>query len=164
MKIGDVVRHEGRLWKVSGHNQEFGVFVLIDSEAARTEVASDDCLEVVHSTSDWPFVALPTKAFRYGRVVRVLRNGVALRPLVDWAPSDMLRAGGSLFFNPDLSLKPGETLVAHYEKGRPGKVPITKAFGSIQQRKNRKPWKPAEPVTVYDRLSGIDLFDDEEED
>ena len=166
MKIGDIVHHEGRLWKVSARNRDFGVFVLVDAEANRTEVASNESLEVLHSITAWPFVALSTKAFRLGRVVEVKRNGQVLTPLVDWVPSDMVRAGGSLFFNPSLNLRVGDTLIARYEGGSVGKVPITKAFGNVRQRKVRKnnPWKPPAPKTTYDRLTGPGLFDDDEED
>lgn len=164
MNTGDIVRHEGKLWKVSSRNRDYGTFVLVDHKTNRVEIPADLDLDVIASTKEWPFVAIPTKAFKYGRIVDVVHNGHHLMPMVDWCPSDMLRAGGSLFFSPDLGLKRGDVLVAVHEKGSNTRITITKSFGNVKQRQQRKasPWKPPAPVTVYDRLSGRNPFDEDD--
>jgi hypothetical protein len=164
--VGDIVRYQDKVWKVSGHNRDYGTFVLVNFEAERVEVTAMEPLEVLYATSAWPFVALPAKAFKSGRITEVRRRNVSLRPMFDWVPSDLIRAGGSLFFSPELRLQVGEVLVAKHEKGSLIRVSITRAFGTGTQRKRRKerPWKPPAPVTVYDRLTGRSPFDDEDED
>lgn len=166
MDTGDIVLYRDKLWRFSSSNRDFGTCILVNFDTERVEVSSaDTSVKVLYSTTGWPFSVIPAKAFKAGRIVEIKRRGVALRPLVDWVPSDMLRAGGSLFFNPDLKLQSGEVLVARHEKGFLARVPITKAFGTGKQRQKRKasPWKPAPPVTVYDRLTGDSPFDDEDD-
>jgi len=165
MKIGDIISYQGKVWKVSGQNRDYGTFVLVSFDAVRIEVPAALKIDPLFSTTGWPFVALPTKAFKAGRVIEVRRDGVVLQPMVDWVPSDMLRAGGSLFFNPNLGISVGEVLVACHEKGSLTRIPIMRGFGSVVQRKRQKerPWKPKPPVTVYDRLTGRSPFDDESE-
>ncbi len=163
--IGDVVRHQEVLWKVSGRNRDFGTLLLVDDHVRRVEVPADLDLEILHSTKDWPFVAIPTKAFKYGRIVSVEHNRIMLHLFLDWVPSDMLRAGGSLFFHPTLGLQIGDVLVATHEKGAHTRISITKSFGNIKKRQRRKqrPWKPKASSTTYDRLMGKNPFEDDDE-
>lgn len=162
--IGDVVRHKGSVWKVSARNRDFGTLTLVDADLKRDEVPSDQDLEVLYSTTGWPFVAIPTKSFKEGRIVLIGHGSRTLHLLLDWVPSDMTRTGGALFLNPALGLKAGDVLVARHEKGTISRITITKAFGSIQDRGKRKkrPWKPRPPSTIYDRLTGHNPFEDDD--
>lgn len=163
MNIGDIIFYQDKLWKVSGQNRDYGTLVLVSFDAVRIEVPAGLKIDQWFSTTAWPFVALPTKTFKAGRVIEVRRGGSVLKPMLEWVPSDMLRAGGSLFFNPSLGLEVGEVLVACHEKGSLTRVSILRDFGSIKQRQQRKasPWKPKAPVTVYDRLTGKSPFDED---
>lgn len=142
MKAGDLVEYQGKDWRVYKSNRNLRTVILIHWDQSKVEVADDDPeVTLLADPSTWPFVALPRKFESSGRVIKVSRTRsgrtVELSPNRDWTPSDPLRAGGSIFFNPKLKLMLAEILVAAHENGDLSRVPITKGFGSMSLRKKR---------------------------
>lgn len=138
MTLGDIVEHEGHRWRVYKVDKSVRTVALIRWGGSTAEVADDDPkLVVVGNPSGWAVVTARLKP-NAGPMVKlsVARGGKlrALRPLVDWVPSDLMRAGGSIFINPDFKLALGELLIAEYKDGTAGRIPITKRYGSVAQR------------------------------
>jgi hypothetical protein len=167
MDIGDIVTYQGVRWSVLSRDRSFGVCSLSSWDGRRINVpdgldsghASE--VKVIHRPSTWPFVSVPMRP-KSGRVTEVHRGTQQLQPFEDWAPSGMFCIGGSLFFNPALRLRPGESLILVHERGSRSRVVLTRSFGTVAHKKKRaaEPWKPHRPKTAYDRLMGKDPFED----
>jgi hypothetical protein len=166
MKIGDVVLYENRRWKIVSHNRDFRTSVIADFDGNKIEVPDDldqgELLSVLFNPSEsWPFTSVPVKA-KAGPLRRVTRGDLALRPMADWIPSDFLRPGGAIFFNPVLRLRTGEILVATHQDGTLSRITITKGFGTVRRKVARAEKKNApkpQQMSVYDRLMAGDIFD-----
>jgi hypothetical protein len=138
MTLGDVVEYEGHRWRVYKVDRSVRTVALIRWGGSTQEVADDDpALVVIANPSGWPVVTARLKP-NAGPVAKlsIARGGKlrGLRPLVDWVPSDLMRAGGSIFINPDFKLSLGEILIAEYKDGTASRIPITKRYGSVAQR------------------------------
>lgn len=157
MLVGDLVEYQDKVWKVYKAIRDVRTLILIHIDGSKVEVADDDpeMSFVASPTKNWPFVALPRKAEKSGPIIQIQRpvrnRPHVLRPNLDWTSSDPGRAGGSVFFNPDLKLRIGEVLVATFRNGSLGRVPITKTFGSIAQKRQRAEQEP-ENTTLFGRL------------
>lgn len=174
MKIGDVIELDGSRWKISTHNSLYRLFTVVQANGTKREVPDDldvqDYPDIAKATvlfnpaNDWPFLTIPVRA-KAGPVQKVTINrGFPrdLAPMIDWIPSDFMRAGGSIFFNPELRLRAGEVLVAVHQNGSLSRLNVTSAFATVRRRQIRAA-KPAaqKPSNVYDRLMGQDPFEDE---
>jgi len=128
------------------------------------ETSDEKCKVICNPASDWPFVVTKVRSTRVGPVVSVLRSSQnrQLIPMQDWAPTDQLKAGGALFFNPALRLRRGEILVATHRDGSVARITITKAFGTVDLRRRRAELAhtPPEPPTAFDRILQVDSFED----
>ena len=160
-----VLQHERmtRTYKVI----QWGTNVL--SEIADDLDTTDERCKVLYNpANEWPFVATKVRPTRIGPVVTVLRSSEnrLLAPMDDWAPTDQLKAGGALFFNPALQLRQGEILVAQHRDGTKTRITITRAFGSVKLRRRRAELarQPKVPQTAFDRILQEDSFQDEDED
>lgn len=168
MKIGDVVFHRDARWKVLSHSTSFRTCVLMRFNGEKIEVPDDldktQELKVLFNPADaWPFVAVSGRP-KSGPLVSVLRNAAALAPLTDWVPSDFVRPGGAVFFNPELRLRQGEVLVGVHQDGARIRIAITGAFGTVRNRLRRRdnPVKVKGPRTSHEQLlSGEDIFDED---
>lgn len=139
MTLGDIVEYGGHRWRVYKLDRSVRTVALIRWGGLTEEVADDDPgIVVMGNPIDWPVVTAPLKP-NAGPVVKlsIARGGQlrGLRPLVDWLPSDLMRAGGSIFINPDFKLALGEILIAEYKNGTASRIAITKRYGSVAQRK-----------------------------
>lgn len=171
MKVGDVVRYEKTRWRVMTHSAEMRTCILLNFQGVKVEVPDDlDSgleLKVLYNPEDWPFAAIPVKT-SFGRVVSVTRSKindvetassetVTLEPMVEWIPGDFFKAGGSIFFNPRLQLKPGEILQAVHQNGKSQRITITRGFATMKTRTKRTE-KPAAPLNNYQRILRDDVF------
>lgn len=173
MNVGDIVRFEGKLWRVETHDktarlcklrdwEEDLVEVPDDLEDAEVEAAEGELTVYARPSEEWPFVAAPNRT-GWGPVTQVLWNANPLTPLQDWVPSSKLRQGGSLFFNPALGLRSGDVVLAVHKGGRRSRVNITGGFGTIKARKaGRMAPKPrranrASALIDNDPFEGSDL-------
>lgn len=158
MEVGDLVRYQDRTWRIYKRDRQVRTFQLLHWDKTSAEVADNDpnLILVASPAKDWPFVALPRRSETQGRIeliTRTLRGVVIdLFPNTDWVPSDPLRAGGSLFFHPGIGLRQGEVLSAKYENGLLVKVPITRGFGTIDERKTRQRSSRPKAPTVWGHL------------
>ena len=142
---------------------------MLDFDLNKTEVPDDldafpdkefgELTVICNPSLSWPFVAAPVNR-RGGRITGIRRRGAELVPFQDWVPSQLLRPGGSLFFNPNLRLRTGEVLVAQHANGKVGRVTITKAFATVAQRKKRSAPKEDTRPSAFDRLLDDDMFED----
>lgn len=143
MLIGEVVEYEGHRWRVYKLDRNVRTVALIRWGGATEEVADDDPgLVVVGNPCEWPLVTARLKPHS-GALTKlsIARKGQLelLQPLVDWVPSDLMRAGGSIFINPKLALTVGDVLIAEHKDGTASRIPITKRYGSLAQRKVVRP-------------------------
>lgn len=169
MKVGDIVLYQERRWKVESHSTSFRTCQLSQFAGEKTEVPDDldanaELLKVLYNPADsWPFVAGPVHV-RAGPLVSVSRGAASLAPLVDWVPSDFLRPGGSIFFNPALRLRHGEILVGVHKDNTRSRISVTKSFGTVQRRKQRasNPPKVKGPRSTFDRLMDDDIFGEDD--
>lgn len=167
MEIGDVTLYQNQYWKLVTRNTNFRTCVITDFDGNKVEIPDDldksDKLAVLYNPSkSWPFTSVPDK-IKAGPLRRVSRGTTLLRPMVDWMPSDFLRSGGAIFFNPALRLSTGEILVATHQSGALSRITITKAFGTVRRkiaRAENRSAPPKEPMSVYDRLMAGDIFED----
>lgn len=170
MQIGDIVLYSEKRWKVLSTSGAFRTCQLASFDGSKAEVPDDldqrsdgpPQLKVLYNPAvSWPFTAIPLRA-KAGPITSVFRGSVSLGPLVDWVPSDFLRPGGTIFFNPALKLRTGEILaVVHQDQSR-SRISITPNFGTIQARKHRadNPIKVQGPKNSFELLSE-DPFGDE---
>src|SRR5688572_20192287 len=147
MNLGDIVEYEGHRWRVFRLDKNVRTATLIRWSGTTAEVADDDPkAAVVANPCEWPVVTARLK-HSSGPLVKlsVARGGrmLSLRPLEDWLPSDPMRSGGSVFINPKFKLMVGEVLIAEYKDGSASRIPITKRYGSMAQRKAVRASVPA---------------------
>lgn len=166
MRVGDVVTYQGKRWAVT-LLKTGRLCVLRTWEGEETEVPDtyekdpESGLKVVAEPGKWPFLTAPLRT-KDGPLVRVtiVRNSRQreLGPLVDWAPSGMLRPGGPVYFSPELRLEQGEVLVATYRSGKMTRLTVNVGFASVKRRQQRARQANLPPVrrTVYDRLMADD--------
>lgn len=173
MKRGDVVTFQGRPWLVQVYDpRRLQTALLVASDGATLEVPFnadqlDASFVVLFNPSlDWPFLTVPEKP-RWGAIQAVSRiEGRQLLPLAattEYYLAEPLRCGGSLFLNPSLGLKPGDTLQVQYGTlTRTVNVVVPSSFGTVQQRKAAASTSsvPKGPRTIYDRLLADDGFDE----
>lgn len=160
MKIGDIVECDGQRWRVYKEDKHVKTLTLLRWGGATEEVATDDPrLKFACDPSQWPFVTARVN-LRAGPLVDVIlsrRNRPrSLIPYVDWVPSDQSRAGGALFLGPHLRLRLGEILVAVHSNGPRVRLSITKEFGTMTSRRNRRSALP-ERRDLVDYLDGEDF-------
>lgn len=161
MNAQDLVEYQGKPWLVTRVQEDFGVVNLTCVDGSRAEVPDDldqtkpeELKVVAHPPSQWPMIAVPSKP-GYGPFISVEVPGVttltALIPWKDWVPADPVREGGTLFFNPELRLRPGQVLVATFKNGKKARLTITKSFLTVGQRVSASIQKNAPPVPVEER-------------
>lgn len=169
MKVGDVVRYDHQCWRVASHAREFRTCILCNFDGLKVEIPDDLSsveLRVLYNPITWPFVSLPVRP--YGRLMSISRSTISalgdgssittvLTPMEEWIPSDFLKSGGSVFFNPRLKLRPGEILVATYENQKTQRIAIPRNFVPMSARK-KKAEKKAAPLDNYQRILGDDVF------
>lgn len=169
MNIGDVVLYQESRWKVIAFVPGLRVYTLANAqgkvEAPDDAEALEDLKVLFNPGQDWPFVTVPVLS-KGGPIVKILRGETELEFMVDWVPSDFVRAGGSIFFSPGLHLRQGEVLSGIHQLGDVrSRIAILPSFGSAKTRKRRaqKPQKVAAPKTTLDRLMDTSPFDDEDD-
>lgn len=162
MNLGTLVLFEGRRWRVYKVDRHVKTVTLIRWGGALEEIADDDPgATVVADPSEWPVVTARVRPNAGPLVTLSLTRGTRLRklePLVDWVPSDMARAGGSIFINPELKLRTGEILIAEYKSGAVSRIVITKRYGTMAERKQRASGTP-EKRGLMEYLDGDDLVE-----
>lgn len=170
MKVGDIVLYQESRWKVSSHSRSFRTCQLVAFDGRKVEVPDDldltpepELKVLFNPPEQWPFTASPVHSFSSGPIVDIVRGPASLLPLVDWVPSDFLRPGGSIFFNPALKLRLGEILVSVHRDGTRNRITITRTFGTIRSRRHRvnNPPKVKGPKTNLDRLLESDILDED---
>lgn len=167
MKLGDLVEFEDEPWIV--RRISAAQATLLDAKGQTRDVAADldltgGCKVWANPATEWPCLTVkdnPKGMFLTGLTRPNTRGPTVLQPYVDWVPSDPARAGGVIFLNPALEIRPAEVLLVQWKKGAvtPVKVPVH--FGTVGQRVARAERKKPAEVTVYDRLLD-DRFDDED--
>lgn len=145
MRAGDLVAYLDERWIAVRVDDELRVALLVNQAGRRVEVADSmetdepEVLQVVaHPPTAWPFVALPTRRLTGPVVTVTIPNPRTrdrdLNTWVDWVPSDPLREGGTMYFNPSLRLRQGEVLLATFRNGTTGRITIPRSFGTVAQR------------------------------
>ena len=168
MKVGDLIQFLDDYWLVIRYDPKRPrTATLLSSTGLAREVPHDEPVNVIANPSqDWPFVAAPMKP-TWGPVKTLSRpHGVlmdALTPYRHWLPSEPARAGGSLFLNPDLKLRPGDYLLAHHANGKDSGIVIPSHFGTVRQKQERQAAKPKPERTAYTRLLSDDQIGDDED-
>ena len=162
MILGAIVRYEGHSWRVFKLDRNVRTATLMRWGGSLQEIADDDTgAIVVADPSMWPVVTARVKTVA-GPLVRLslARRGRSrdLEPLAEWVPSDMTRAGGSIFVSPGLKLQVGEILVAGYTNGSALRIVITKRYGTMAQRMVRQSAVPRKK-SLMDFLDGDDLVE-----
>jgi hypothetical protein len=166
VKLGDLVAYEDHFWVVTRYDpKRTRTATLRRADGHALEVPHDQTLRVIaNPSSEWPYVASPLKP-RWGPVVKLTRpsrvNQVELVLYHDWLPSDPVRAGGSIFLNPNLRLQIGDYLLATHADGHASSVVIPGGFGTVQQRQARMTKPKPELRTSYTRLLDDDPFEDD---
>lgn len=165
MQVGELVEYKGHTWRVYRTDRQVRTATLIRWDGVQEEIENDneEAKVVANPSRSWPFVAAPVRSSRVGRIVkltRVVRNRPQeLIPYVDWVPSDPLRAGGSIFLNPELKFCIGEVLSAEHQDGSLSRISITKSFGTLSQRRKR-----AEKPKIPQRLNRLqNIYDDDDD-
>lgn len=162
VNVGTLVQYADRRWVICRSN-ELSKTITMRSWEGDTHTCADNDTDVVvicHPSTDWPFIAGPTrpkagpvKALHVTRMTKRLE----LEPLIDWMPSEFLRPGGSIFFNPSVGLRVGEIVVATHEDGSGSRINVGHTFATVAQRVLRATTPKKEPKTAYDRLLGDEL-------
>lgn len=162
MKVGDIIRREGRMWTVTRYDPKVTrSATLRRADGTSTQVAFNldetdptNCV-VVSSPQTWRFLIAPRQP-RLGPVESIQTfDGKAwslLVPYEQWTMVDPSSAGGSIFFHPEVVLVPGGLVKAGHRRGEQViRIPVK--VGSVDQRRAwaEAPPKPA-PPTVYDLI------------
>jgi hypothetical protein len=162
MDLGALVKYGGHRWRVYKQDKNVRTVTLIRWGGDLEEIADDDPgAQVMANPSDWPVITARVKPSAGPLVKLSLTRGArsrCLEPLVEWVPSDMARAGGSIFMTPALKLKVGEVLIAQYKNGSASRIVITKRYGSMAERKVRASGV-SEKRGLMDYLDGEDFVD-----
>lgn len=163
MNLGALVQYGGHRWRVYKVDRHVKTVTLIRWGGALEEIADDDPgATVVADPSEWPVVTARVRPNAGPLVNLSLTRGArmrALEPLVEWVPSDMARAGGSIFISPELKLRIGEVLIAEYQKSAANtRIVITKRYGTMAERKVARSGVP-EKRGLMEYLDGEDLVE-----
>lgn len=170
MKVGDLVAGYDGHWLVTRYDpKRTRTASLLNREGVALEVAHDDeTLTVIANPSEnWPFVSAPIKP-SLGHVVGLSRPTAyvdnSLELYKDWMPSEPTRAGGSIFLNPDLGLRPGDYLNVKHSSGKMTGITIPHNFATVRQKQAQVATKPKATAdkTAYTRLMGEDPFGDDD--
>lgn len=164
MKINDLVQYQEKRWIVR-HLGELEA-TLQDGEGKNLSIALDvpDLLVIANPPEDWPYLMVrdhPKGRFIASITRTVNRARTWLTKYVDWVPSDPARPGGAVFFNPDLDLKPAETLIINWAAAHATGITVPIHFGTVAQKVAQVVAEKPQPATVYDRLLE-DRFEDDE--
>jgi hypothetical protein len=162
MKTGDLIDLDGKRYQVGQFRRDVRTFMVYDVTGVGREVPDDIPHKVVaQPPSTWPFITSKEHP-KHGAVasVQIPSRQRELTPLEDWAPSEPTRAGGSIFLNPALGLRLGDTVNVTLRSGKIVRVTIQRSFASVPQRIERAAAKPKEPKTAFDHL----LEGDDDED
>lgn len=144
MKVGDLVIYQNTRWSTIRVDDDTRMALLVNQEGGRIEVPdtidedTPDAIQVLaNPPTEWPMVAFPTKRGT-GPIVEITLPGPTQNHLLvtwgDWVPSDPVREGGSLYFNPDLNFRQGEILIAKFRNGTRGRITISRNFGTVAKR------------------------------
>ncbi len=154
MNVGDLVEYKEVRYVVARLETVARVVQLRNFAQQKIEVADDDKeVRVIAQPSTWPFAVAPMRPTdRTIEKIFMTRAGVTseLTPLIEWVPSDRNRPGGPIFFNPNLGIKVGDTLIAQHATGVRSRIPVTLEYGSAKTRQVRS--TPTPSLSVYDRL------------
>jgi hypothetical protein len=160
MRPGDLIDYEGARYYVLRLDSGTRLAILLGRDGGMREVPDtldqdepETCKLFAHPP-DWPMVACPSKKLTTGPLIKVAvpaglaSRGRELRPWEDWMQADPLRAGGPLFFNPALGLRPGEVLIGTFRNGSLGRITIPNGFGTVAERVARAqaPGPEAKPL------------------
>jgi hypothetical protein len=168
VKLGDLVQHSDAYWLVTRYDpKRTRTATLLNAVGAVLEIPHDEAVTIIANPSqDWPFVAAPLKP-SWGPINRLVRPSlmetepVELMLYRDWLPSEPARAGGSIFFNPNLRLQVGDYLLAKHANGKDSSVVIPANFGTVRQKQAQAASKPKPDRTAYSRLLDDDQFEDD---
>jgi hypothetical protein len=168
VKLGDLVSHADAYWLVTRYDpKRTRTATLLSSSGTLLEIPHDEAVTVIANPGqDWPFVAAPLKP-TWGAISRIVRptraeaEPVELTLYRDWLPSEPARAGGSIFFNPNLRLQIGDYLLAKHANGKDSSIVIPAHFGTVRQKQARAAAKPRQDRTAYSRLLDDDQFEDD---
>jgi hypothetical protein len=160
MNTGDIIELNGRRWHVGVFHREVRTFTVYDVAGKPAEVPNDIEHKVIaNPAKGWPF-AVAKEHRSWGNLTQVVIPGRdPLQVLTDWAPGNPGRQGGSIFLNPALGLRLGDTINLQYSSGRAARVTIKGSFATVEQRVERLNAKPKEPKTAFDHL----MMDDDED-
>lgn len=164
MKVQDLVLYQSVRWLVIGHDEDYGTFQLYSQTGTRLKVADEHEAKalgielVANPASEWPMIAFPHKR-GYGAFDTVSIPGPRNRMLVswvDWVPGNPVQEGGVIYFNPELRLKKGQTLMATFRSKKVSRISVPLAFGTLAQRIEnaeaiKNPAPPPEPKTRFNR-------------
>ena len=171
MKLGDLVRWDGRYWIVRRYDpKRTRTSTLQDWEGRLQDVAfdSDEVEVIANPGTEWPFVMLKDnpKGVRIKTISRIVNHApLPITRATDWVPSDPTRPGGALFLNPSLGLKTAETLLIEWEAGMSTSIRIPSGFATMFAKVARAEAARAKPVesTAYDALLRDDKFGGDDE-
>lgn len=161
MKTGDLIELDGKRYVVGQYRRDVKSYMIYDAAGLGREVADDIPHNVIaHPPTTWPFVVAKEHP-KHGAVTRINipSRSQELTPLEDWVASTPGRAGGSIFLNPSLGLRYGDTVNITLRSGKACRVTIHRGFATVPQRIAQAAAKPKEPKNVFDHL--LDGDDDE---
>jgi hypothetical protein len=166
VKLGDIVKREGAYWLVTRFDpKRTRTADLRSASGTVLTIPHNGVVEVIANPSqDWPYVAAPLKP-RLGPILSLARPPT-MSPLAlyrDWMPSEPSRAGGSIFLNPKLGLRHGDTLVAIHGSGGNSRIDIPATFGTVKQNKARVAAKPKPERNAFTRILEDKQIGDEDE-
>ena len=154
---GDIVEYMGKRWVVGFYKPEIKSFLLYDSISATLEVPDDAKHTVIcNPAKEWPFVSIKELGQVSKIIVPVPRGTLELAYLEHWVTNSPDKRGGSVFLEPSLKLKLGDTLNITYASGKISRASIPRLFSTVAQRVARATAKPKEPKTAFDHLIGND--------
>lgn len=161
MRLGDLVRHQDKVWLVRRYDDsQLRLATLQDAAGQTIEVPHDldqtpECVVLANPFSEWPYLIVRENSrgrFMSGlsRVVRGVR--VPFVMLTEWLPNDPARPGGPVYLNPEAGVRPADTLLVSWSNGPDTSVHVPVAFGTMAQKVARIARKKAPTPTNYDRL------------
>jgi hypothetical protein len=168
MQLGDIIRRENTYWLVTRFDaKRTRTADLRSSTGTVLTIPHNVVVEVIGNPSqDWPYVAAPMKP-RLGPIKDIMRpaDGSHLTLYRDWLPSEPTRAGGSIFLNPKLGLRHGDTILAIHVNNVSSRINIPLTFGTVKQNKARVAAKPKPELerNAFTRLLEDKQIGDEDE-
>lgn len=171
MKLGDIVHYQEKVWRVRDYDDSYvRLATLWDGQTGLLEIPHDldatdpTCKVLGHPATEWPYAIVRDNTrgrFMVG-LTRVVRGRkVPLTLLSEWLPNDPARPGGPVYLNPELGIKPAETLLVSWSNGPDTPLQIPVHFGTMSQKVARQTRKKLPPPTSYDRLLN-DRFDEDD--